>query len=184
MVTKYGFTCGTILGVTGNDCDRDLSTLSPDIPKGVTPGQLCPKSCARCKDASGNTAPVPQRTTDTFINGHLIRATERSLLEGLGVQFPPGRYFIKPDGSAGLEGGPTLLNIYAMAGQKADTVITQAMRDSGIEAFAIKVGDETKNAVQWSQTAGQTAGQAVTQAAGDTEKGFQNFAAQVSNFLG
>lgn len=183
MVARYGFTCKTILGVTGNDCEKDLNTLSGDIPKGVTPGQLCPKSCARCADAEGNTAPVPQKTTDTFINGRLMSSTERSWLAGLGVEFPPGRYFIRPDGSAGIEGGPVLLNIYQMAGQRVDTVITQAMRNSGIEGAAIKTRDGAKEALEWTKTAGRTVGQSLTQAASTTRTGFQNFISSVSNFF-
>jgi hypothetical protein len=154
MVAKFGFNCGTVLSVAGNDCDRDLSTFHAEIPKGVTPAQLCPKSCARCKDASGHTAPLPERVTDTFINGHLISPAERSWLQGLGVQFPPGRYFIETDGSAGVEGGPVVMNVYAVAGQHVGTAIEQAIRETGVsqeignaQSFTIKTGEQAQNGI-------------------------------------
>lgn len=177
LVKSNGFSCATVLSVTGNNCDEDLSTLSSSIPKGVTPGQICPKSCGRCKDANGTTAPVPQRTTDTFLNGKLVTATQKRWLQGLGVQLPPGRFFLRADGSVGLEGGPVLMNIYQTTGQKVDTAVTGAMRDSGIENAAVKT-------VDWTKQAAQTTGQAITQAAQQTKTGFQNFASKVSNFFG
>lgn len=175
MVAKYGYSCTTVLSVVGNDCVRDLNTLSAQIPKGTTPNMLCPKSCGVCKDASGKKLPVPTKTTQTFINGHLMSETEKNWLSGLGVQLPPGRYFLLSDGSAGLEGGPTMLNVYGAAGQKIDSGVVTAV-------------DKTKSgvdvALQWTQNAGDTAGKSLSDAADATKSGFQDFAARASNWFG
>jgi len=132
LVAKYGFTCTSVLSATGNDCQKDLHTVSAQIPSGVTPSLLCPKSCGVCADASGHVAPTPQKTTNTYINGHLITDTEKRWLAGLGVNFPPGRYFLLSDGSAGPEGGPAVINVY----NAAETKVDQAMSNSGFSAWA------------------------------------------------
>jgi len=175
MVAQYGYTCKAVLSAVGNDCTKDLNSLSAQIPKGTTSNTLCPKSCGVCADASGKKAPIPTKTTQTFINGHLMTATEKNWLSGLGVTLPPGRYFLLSDGSAGLEGGPTLLNVYGAAGQKID---------SGVNKAVNKTKEGLNVALQWTKDAGATAGKSLSDAADTTKTGFEDFAARASNWFG
>jgi hypothetical protein len=61
-------------------------------------------------DASG-------RGTNIFVNGRELHAYDVMALQQITGQIVPGRYFITAQGLAGVEGGPPLWNLAAMAAQ-------------------------------------------------------------------
>jgi hypothetical protein len=61
-------------------------------------------------DASGS-------GTSVFVNGRALHAYDLLALQQITGPIAPGRYFITADGLAGLEGGPPLWNLAALAAQ-------------------------------------------------------------------
>ena len=61
-------------------------------------------------DASGS-------GTNVFVNGRALHPYDLLALEQITGPIVPGRYFITVDGLAGLEGGPPLWNLAALAAQ-------------------------------------------------------------------
>ena len=66
-------------------------------------------------DASGG-------TSDIFINGRELADSEVAFLQNLtGVAIAQGRYWVDGAGNAGVEGGPTLVNLVELARQRGYT---------------------------------------------------------------
>jgi hypothetical protein len=59
-------------------------------------------------DASGG-------TTGVLVNGRELHAQDVAALSGLLGPIQPGRYWADADGNVGREGGPALVNVYAVA---------------------------------------------------------------------
>lgn len=62
---------------------------------------------------------APSYGTGVYINGQELSAQDKAQLDNLvGDTVPPGRYFVDANGNAGPEGGPPVVNLYALAQQR------------------------------------------------------------------